>query len=279
MKELNSISLTRFAATMADLTGVDRPKCADKPIQWVEDVIRDICREPFDKVFIQNPDSCAQWMYQKYPDTLESVLKHTFVTVPFQTVMPSVTPVCFGTMYTGALPSVHGIQEYVKPIIKIESLFDCWIRAGKKVCLVSTETASMSNIFKDRAFDIFNCNAEGRSQEGMAIQKMEELILEDKYDVYILYSWMYDTNDHKYGPESKEALTALYRQSTAFDSIVSTIKRHWKKYNTLISFSTDHGCHAIDPKTDPKGYLGHHGTDSPLDLNILHFLGAIPKSE
>ncbi len=278
MHELNRTSLTRYASTIADLSGVARPQSADEPLLWVEDVLTDVCKKPFDRVFIQNPDCCAQWLYQKYPDAIEPVLKHTQVTVPFQTVMPSVTPVCFATMYTGALPSVHGIRKYEKPIVKTDSLFDSWIKAGKKVCLVSTTTASMSNIFKDRDFDIINCTVDGETQEGMAIQKVQDIILEDKYDVVIFYSWMYDTMDHKYGPESKEALTALYRQSSAFDMLVSTIKRYWTDHNTLISFSTDHGCHKSVPCAENKFHEGDHGTDSPLDLNILHFLGAIPAS-
>lgn len=279
MSEYNKISLTRFASTIADLTGVERPKEADEPVEWAVEALRDISKEPFDRVFIQNPDSCGEWLYEKYRDALTPVLKNTQLTIPFKTVMPSVTPVCFGTMYTGALPEVHGIQKYEKPLIKIDSLFDSWIRAGKKVCLISTDTASMSNIFKDRPFDIINCSKDGKTEEGMAIQKAQEVILEDKYDVVILYTWMYDTLDHKYGPESPEAIEVLYRQSAAFDLICSEIKRVWKKHNTLISFSTDHGCHPCSPIERLEGHLGTHGSDSPLDLNILHFLGAIPKSK
>ena len=54
------------------------------------------------------------------------------LTLPLQTVMPSVTPVCFATMYTGAQPEVHGIQSYTKPVVKTDSVFDVLIRNGKK---------------------------------------------------------------------------------------------------------------------------------------------------
>lgn len=278
MNKLNTLSLTRFASTIASLSGVEKPKMADEPITWVEDVLREYTKNSFDRVFIQNPDSIGEWIWEKYPDALEKVLKNTLLTIPFRTVLPSVTPVCFGTMYTGALPSVHGIQKYEKPIIKIDSLFDSWLRSGKKVCLISTERASMSNIFKDRKIDIINCDVNGETDEGKAIEKAEDIIIKDEYDVVILYTWMYDTLDHKYGPESKEAINALYRQVDTFDEIVSLIKRVWKSHNTLISFSPDHGCHPCTPtKEDP--HLGTHGSDSPLDLNILHFLGAIKERE
>ena len=48
--------------------------------------------------------------------------------------MLPVTPVCFGTMYTGAQPAVHGIQKYEKPVIQIDTIFDALIRAGKMTC-------------------------------------------------------------------------------------------------------------------------------------------------
>lgn len=67
-----------------------------------------------------------------------------------KTVMPSVTPVCFGTMYTGAQPEVHGIQKYEKPVIKIDTFFDALIRAGKKPVIVATPKCSLSNIYLER---------------------------------------------------------------------------------------------------------------------------------
>ncbi len=39
------------------------------------------------------------------------------------------------TMYTGAQPAVHGITAYAKPVIKIDTIFDALIRAGKNPLL------------------------------------------------------------------------------------------------------------------------------------------------
>lgn len=272
MSELNSISLTHFAATVAAMFGVEKPRLADEPVQWAVDAMKDICREPFDRVFIFNPDCCAQWMYEKYPDALFPVLKNTQITIPFRTVLPSVTPVCFGTMYTGVLPEVHGIRKYEKPVIKTDSLFDALIRAGKRVALVSQPKSSMSNIFLERDFDIYNCACEGE-----CVEKARELIMLDEYDVLIIYTYMYDTKDHKFGPDTKESRAALYQQGAEFDELVSDIRRTWKNHNTLISFSTDHGCHESVPTEENKFHKGDHGSDSPLDLNILHFMGAVRR--
>lgn len=273
-ESLNKISLTHFASTVADILGIGRPVLADAPVQWAVEAMGDICKEKYDRAFIMNPDCCAQWLFEKYPDALFPVLRNTQVTIPFRTVMPSVTPVCFATMYTGVLPVIHGIQKYEKPVVKVDSLFDSWFRAGKKVALIVTPQCSMSLIFKDRNMDMFVVSCEG---EG--VEKARELIVADNHDVVILYTINYDTKDHKFGPEARESIAALYQQGAEFDMLVSDIRRFWKKHNTFISFSTDHGCHACEPSKYNKYHLGDHGTASPLDLNILHFMGAVLKAD
>ena len=51
-------------------------------------------------------------------DYLKEVTELTQLQVPLSSVMPSVTPVCFGTFYTGVQPEIHGIKKYEKPVIK-----------------------------------------------------------------------------------------------------------------------------------------------------------------
>lgn len=277
MKEYNELSLTRFAATLAKLMGVEKPACADAPIDWVCDVMSDLCKEGFDRALIHNPDAVGMFLYEKYPDMFTPVLKHTQLTIPFKTVMPSVTPVCFGTMFTGALPAVHGIQKYEKPVIRIDSFFDALIRAGKKVSIIATPKSSMSMIYGERDMDVIICDTEAN-----VVEKAQELILADSYDVLCVYTIGYDKAEHAYGPESKEALAAAYREGAIFDQLISTVKRNWMQHNTLIAFSPDHGAHDTESGTlDSKGnpLLGNHGTDSSQDLNILHYMGAVLRKK
>lgn len=273
MKEYNDLSLTHYAATVAKLMGIEKPAQADAPIDWVCSAMSDLCKEGFDRLLIQNSDAMGMFLYEKYPDIFEPVLKHTHLTVPFQTVMPSVTPVCFATMYTGVLPAVHGIQKYEKPVVRTDSLFDALIRAGKKVAIVATVKSSMSMIFGERDMDVIICDTEAN-----VVQQALELILEDTYDVLCVYTIGYDKKEHAFGPESKEALTAAYTQGVIFDQLVSAVKRNWSRHNTLIAFSPDHGAHDTAPGTlNARGepLRGNHGTDSPQDLNILHYIGTV----
>ena len=138
--------------------------------------------EKADRVFMYNPDAIAQWIYAKYPQFFNLVKSHSELELPLLSVMPSVTPVCFGTMYTGAQPSVHGIQKYEKPVIKIDTFFDALIRAGKKVVILASKDSSLANIYLERDMDYYRL--ENTSQVNA---KAAELMLKDEHDVYVVH--------------------------------------------------------------------------------------------
>lgn len=273
MADINKISLMHFAATVADLMGVERPEHAAEPIQWAVDTLRDLGREPFDRLFIYNPDCCAEWMFEKYPQYLEMVQKHTQLTIPFCTMMPSFTPVCFGTMYTGAEPAVHGITKYEQKLITIDSLFDRYIAAGKRICIISKSGCSMSKIWNGKDMDYYIYDSEGE-----IIEKARNVILKDDYDAVVVYTHGYDKCDHKYGPEDPHSMAAFYEQAAQFEFMMRVLKDNWKDHTTLVGFCPDHGCHKCVPGPENDFHEGTHGSDSPFDMNILHFLGAVKKA-
>ena len=94
----------------------------------------------------------------KYTDKFAKVINNTRMALPMRTVMPSVTPVCFATIYTGVMPSVHGIQRYEKPVLKVDTLFDRLIENGKKPVIIAPKECSMSKIFKEREMDYIISN-------------------------------------------------------------------------------------------------------------------------
>ena len=265
----NEKSLDTLCAALADIMGVDRPACANEP----NEILVNYANEKFegrtpDRLFMFNPDAIAQWIYEKYPQLCSEAKKWTELELPFCTVMPSVTPVCFGTFYTGAQPAVHGIQKYEKPVIKIETLFDVLIRAGKRVAVISETKCSIARIFLEREMDYFIYDT---IEEINA--KAAELILKDEHDVIVVYDGNYDSIMHKHGPESIEALGELRANSEAFAMFCAMIANHWKHHDTLVGFAMDHGCHEID------GGCGAHGLDMEEDLNIVHLYKAYTKNQ
>ena len=154
MPVYNTLRITQTAATVADLMGFSMNERADAP----NEILLDAARSRLGDVRIQrallyNPDAVALWLYQKYPQLFLEVIRNTSVTLPVYSVMPSVTPVCFASMYTGLSPAEHGIQAYVKPVLRVETLFDAAIAAGLKPIIISTEGDSFSKLFLDRQMD------------------------------------------------------------------------------------------------------------------------------
>jgi len=255
------LKLTGLASSLCNALGVESPKESEKSIDVLDKFTEN---KKIDRILMYNPDAVALWIFEKYTSLFSDVMLNTQLTLPLKTVMPSVTPVCFGTMYTGAEPTVHGIQKYEKPVIKTDSVFDVLIRAGKKPCIVSTGNDSMSKIFLEREMDYFIVETPDEANE-----KAVELIKEDKYDFIAVYNGNYDGTMHRYGPESEESIDALKHNINAFEALANAVKENWQNHKTLIGFAPDHGCHEID------GGCGSHGLYMPEDMNIVHFYGIL----
>ena len=267
---INQNSLDTICSAIAYSLGIDAPSEAAEPnadLTSYVDLVFD--GQGADRVVMYNPDAIAQWIYEKYPRFCAQAKARTELSLPLSAVMPSVTPVCFGTMYTGAQPEIHGIRKYEKPIITIDTIFDALVRAGKKVALITYGNCSLSRIFLGRDIDYFHFE-DGTDEDANA--KTFEILLRDGHDLIVLYNGNYDSVMHKFGPESPEALAELRANDHTFGMISSFIEQNWKHHNTLVGFAMDHGCHEID------GGCGSHGLDMEEDLNIVHLYKGYPRS-
>lgn len=273
----NEISMDTVCASLAYAMGIEAPRQAAAPAApLVEYIDQKLGGKKADRIVMYNPDAISQWVVEKYPYLTAEVVNKTELALPLRTVMPSVTPVCFGTMYTGAQPQVHGIQEYAKPVIKIDSLFDAMIRAGKKCAIVSNPKCSLNNIYREREMDYY---------EGIDADEVNaiaaRLILEDIYDLLVIYNGNYDFRQHRAGPEGLDALTEIKCNARAFHTFAYMIEKNWKHHNTLLGFAMDHGSHEIPPLEKSNGtiYLGTHGDEIPEDLNVIHRYRIFPATE
>lgn len=264
---ISRLSLDTLCAALCYAMGIEAPATAASANPDLSAYVdQAFSGRKADRIFMYNPDAVAQWISEKYSSLLKEVNHLSELSIPFCTVMPSVTPVCFGTMYTGTQPEVHGIRKYEKPVIQIDSIFDALIRNGKKPVILAQTDCSMSKIYLERDMDYFIYDT---VEEVNA--KAAELILEDKYDFIAVYNGNYDSVMHKHGPESIEALGELRANDHAFGWFSNMIAEHWKNHDTLMGFAMDHGCHEID------GNCGSHGLDMEEDLHILHRYQAIPR--
>ena len=260
---LNEKSLDTICASLTYAMGIEPPANAapanEKLVAYIDEIFGG---EKADRILMYNPDAVAQWIYEKYASFCREATRYTDVAIPLQTVMPSVTPVCFATMYTGLQPSSHGIQKYAKPVLTVETIFDAMVKAGRKCALVTSGDCSMSKIFLERNIDYFHYS------KGDSVSRVNamatEIIIRDQHDFVAVYNGNYDSVMHKFGPESVEALAELRANSIDFATLSSLVEHNWTSHNSLVGFAMDHGCHEID------GGCGSHGLDMPEDINIVH---------
>ena len=123
LNALNPTSLDTLCAALCYAMGVEPPKHAapanEALCKFVDDAFGG---KKCDRLFMYNPDAVAQWLFEKYDYLFQEVVDRSQVQLPLCSPMPPVTPVCFGTMYTGAQPEVHGIRKYTKPVITIDTI-------------------------------------------------------------------------------------------------------------------------------------------------------------
>lgn len=267
----NPDSLDTVCGALAYAMGIEPPKhAAPKNADLAAYIDKIFDGDKADRVVMFNLDAIGQWVFEKYRNLQGSFKCYYDIEVPLSSVMPSVTPVCFGTMYTGAQPEVHGIQSYTKPVITIDTLFDALIRAGKKPAVLTYYTCSVGQIFKERDMDYFNYTCR---DVDMINAKAAELILKDEHDFILVYNGNYDDRMHKFGPEGIESIGELCKNFHAFSWLSRMIEEHWKHHNTLVGFAMDHGCHEID------GGCGSHGLYMEEDINITHVYKGYPRGK
>lgn len=265
----NSIPITAVAPSLAAILGIAPPEKSGPSMNLLTRAAdAAFSGRHADRILIYNPDAVALWLFQKYTALFEDAVLHSDVQLPLLSVMPSVTPVCFASMYTGAMPAVHGIQSYVKPVLQTDTLFDACLRAEKKAAIVSTAGDSISKIFLERAMDYFIYEHYDACNE-----KALELIAQDRYDLIVVYNPNYDAAMHRNGPEAPVSLDMLRHNLSTYQTFVRAVQNQWRAHRAVVGFCPDHGCHEID------GNLGSHGLDMPEDMNVIHFYRFFQGSE
>ncbi len=257
MSAYNTECITGVCQTIDSLLGIEGHEGASAPIASVLENASGTC----DRIFMYHPDAVAAWIYEKYRALFTPLEKRTDLKLPMLSVVPPVTPVCFASMYSGMQPEKHGIRQYVKPVLHVQTVFDDLVRAGKKAAVVSTKGDSISLIFLERDIDYFiyptkeECN-----------RKALELIREDRHELIVLYNGDYDYWMHRTSPDGRRALKSLKENISTFCGICDAVNESWKGHRTALAFAPDHGCHEV-----MGGLMGQHGIEAPCDMNIDHF--------
>ena len=213
-----------------------------------------------EKVLVFCPDAIGAFLVPKYPEDFERLAAAADGTAEGANVMDSVTPVCFGTIFTGASPEVHGIRYYARPVLKVQTLFDVFHAAGKKVAIVAVRNCSIDLIFRERDIDYYSMNSDAESFE-----LTKKLLAESDYDLIISYDGNYDHTMHAKGTDAPESLAAMRDSIRRYCELAELIDTCWASSHRMILFAPDHGAH-----NRPNG-TGTHGTETEADMRVNHY--------
>lgn len=260
---MEQYSLANVVPTLCSVLGLTLPSDSNGlPI----DPVINLCNgKQIDRVLFFSPDAIGKWLFERYADEFAPVLSYLPVKTELQSVMPSVTPVCYATMLSGAMPSVHGIQKYIKYPLTIDTIFNALARSGKRSVIIAKEESSCEIIFKNAPTDVIVCK-DDKSAHAAACAVIDE----DKYDFVLVYECEYDDNMHQTEPLSDFSLDAMRYHVKSATELFEYARKKWAHHVTLATFSPDHGIH-----TDPITHLGTHGTSLPDDMEIYHLWGVL----
>lgn len=265
----NRTSITALAATVSHLFGIEPPGIAKSPpLSTVLDNASTVLHgEPIDRCLIFSPDALGAHLSVECEEEFARVRGICPLKIPMRSIVPPKTPVCFASMFTGAQPAEHGIQQYEKPVLQCDTLFDALIRTGRKPAIVTVRDSSMDFIFREREMAYFS-----EEYDPDTTRKTLELLRENTMDLIVCYQQEYDDLLHRTQPFSYEALLAVSNHIRSFGELAETAREAWSDHNYALIFAPDHGAHA-----NPVSGRGTHGEDIPDDMELDHWYGIYPR--
>ncbi len=258
-------SIASVTPTICSLFGVQPPRdSGERPIDAiVEKAAKTLKDGKVEKALIYAPDAVGEGLYRDYKKLFSGVKKLATLEVEVKSVIPTWTPVCFSSMFTGAQPVVHGIKKYEKPVLTCDTLFDALARAKKKVAIVAVKGSSIDLVFRNRKIDYYT-----EEYDPQVEARVLDILKTKDYDLILAYHQEYDDLMHGSTPRDPKALEAFKRHLKSFETLAKTFNERYDSENRVVAFTPDHGTH-IDPATGK----GTHGTDSPEDMEVRHFWG------
>jgi hypothetical protein len=256
-------TIQSLTPTVCDLFGIKHPaQCSSVALPAVAAAARvTFGARAAKRVLVFAPDAIGNHLRTRLPDHFAPVLAAKPIEVPLLSVTPSMTPVCFASMFSGAPPSVHGIQKYAKPVLTCDTLFDAAARAGLRVAIVAVADSSIDMIFRNRSVEYFSLK-----YDCWVTEKALQLMREDRHELIIAYHQEYDDVMHAAGPFARRALRGASNAFAAFTELSEAMDVSWAGWDRALVVSPDHGAHEL-----PDGAGGSHGTSMPEDMEVWHF--------
>jgi predicted AlkP superfamily pyrophosphatase or phosphodiesterase len=171
-------------------------------------------------------------------------------------MMPTITPVNFATMLTGASPANHGITNREQPLA-LETVFHALRGEGMTSATAARAMSSLGILISPHA-DRPGIAASNTDDEvtRIALKALEG-------EASLLWVQLLDVDDagHAHGPLSQEGYDAASRADSNLRKILGSA--HRGGYSAIVL--ADHGQHTVEKEGRVQGT---HGTDMPQDIVV-----------
>jgi predicted AlkP superfamily pyrophosphatase or phosphodiesterase len=198
----------------------------------------------------------STWMEAKHETpTFNALANQHFLSI--RSVMPTITPVNFATMLTGAKPEDHKIRDRTEKLM-LETIFDVLRETGMNSATAARAKSSLGILISPFA-------DEPRIAQSNTDEEVTSLACKAlKKGANILWVQLLGVDDagHAHGPISSEGIVATRRADINLKKIASDASRNG--YGLIVL--ADHGQHTI--KNKEGQFEGTHGTDMEKDINI-----------
>jgi len=248
--------MKRVAPTVSAALGLPPPaSAAAGPVPEIAEAL-----SGSERLAILAPDALGEFAWGKWHHVMpfmESLHQERSLTL--KSILPSVTPVNFACMVTGAELSVHGVRVKTEDF-QCETLFDVVREHGGQSAGVGLDGYTGDKLL-GRCADIWGKAGEGDDQR--VADKIQEIVEYHEPQFLIAQLGRVDTLFHKLGPSSPEVVPMLRETDARLGRLIPFLTSN--RYAVILL--ADHGQH--DRKdAGPGEKKGKHGTDSPEDCLV-----------
>ena len=251
--------------TVCGLFRVAPPALASEPmLSSIEARSREaLGDDPIERCLVYCPDALGEQVWTRSSMSVTAMLEHYPHRVRVASVVPPITPVCFASVFTGAPPEKHGIRKSERPVLTCDTLFDAFLRAGKRVAIAAVHDSSIDLIFRNRAIDYFS-----EEYDPEVNDRVLRLLDADAHDLVVAYHQEYDDQLHRTQPFSEQCLRALSNHVDSAGLLAAAARSAWSTRHHALVVAPDHGAHF-----DEARGVGDHGLDIPEDMHVSHWYG------
>lgn len=246
-----SCPITALASTVAALLNLPAP--AQATATPVAEVVAEL--QPASRVAVLAPDALGHHPFTLWRSEMPFLSSlHARRSLLLRSIMPSITPVNFAAMVTGAELGIHGVQRF-SDSFQCETLFDV-VRAHDGQSAGVGQRGYTGSELLGRHADLWGKAESNTDDEVMEIA----LRFADESQPQFLIVQLGSTDDafHEHGPSSPEVVPTLRDTDARLKRMVAELAG--LGYAVLVT--ADHGQH------DAEGGGGTHGSDAVEDTLV-----------